>query len=240
DWVHVDEKWFYVLNDGKGVYLHPTEPPPKPPRAQNKNFITKVTFLAAVARPRKMSSRVCFHGKIEIWPIVDTKVAQRTSKHRPKGTKVLVLATVDGERYKELMIKAVIPAIKACMPRPDGHIIFVQQGGATPHTNLGIMDAIEEAVGGDNVIGTQPASSPDLNINDLGFFHSIQQLKEYVGVTNTQEVEAIAEAFDVYPRDTLERVRQSLFSVYGEVLGSKGDNVYKIPRLGKETTEKEG
>ncbi|CAM9435752.1 unnamed protein product, partial [Discosporangium mesarthrocarpum] len=28
NWVHVNEKWFYILKDGKGVYLHPTEPPP--------------------------------------------------------------------------------------------------------------------------------------------------------------------------------------------------------------------
>ncbi|CAN0099904.1 unnamed protein product [Discosporangium mesarthrocarpum] len=35
-WVHVDEKWFYVMKDGMGVYLHPEEDAPKPPRAQNK------------------------------------------------------------------------------------------------------------------------------------------------------------------------------------------------------------
>ncbi|CAM9294066.1 unnamed protein product [Discosporangium mesarthrocarpum] len=100
------------------------------------------------------------------------------------------------------------------------------------------MEVIEEAVGGDIVIETQPANSPDLNINDVGFFHSIQQLKEYVGVTNTEELEATAEAFDVYPRDTLERVWQNLIAVYGEVLGSKGGKVYKIPHLGKDKTEK--
>ncbi|CAN0270525.1 unnamed protein product [Discosporangium mesarthrocarpum] len=138
-------------------------------------------FLAAVARPRKMSNRVWIDGKVGIWPIVDTKVAQRTSKHRPKGTKVHVPAMVEGERYKKLMIEAVIPATKpakACMPRPEGHTIFVQQGGATPHTKVGITEAIEETVGGDTVIETQPANSPDLNVSDLGFFHSIQQLKE--------------------------------------------------------------
>ncbi|CAM9669251.1 unnamed protein product [Discosporangium mesarthrocarpum] len=58
-------------------------------------------FLAAVARPRKMSSGLWFEGKIGIWPIVDTKIAHRTSKHRPKVTKVLVPAMVDGERYKK-------------------------------------------------------------------------------------------------------------------------------------------
>ncbi|CAM9914087.1 unnamed protein product, partial [Discosporangium mesarthrocarpum] len=49
DWVNVGEKWFYVMKDGRGIYLHPEEDAPKPPRAQNKRFITKVMFLAAVA-----------------------------------------------------------------------------------------------------------------------------------------------------------------------------------------------
>ncbi|CAM9834853.1 unnamed protein product [Discosporangium mesarthrocarpum] len=35
---------------------------PKPPRAQNKLFITKVVFLAAVARPRMISDGVWFDG----------------------------------------------------------------------------------------------------------------------------------------------------------------------------------
>ncbi|CAM9642581.1 unnamed protein product [Discosporangium mesarthrocarpum] len=223
------------------TYLHAIESPPKLPRAQNKNLTAKVMFLAAfVARPRKMSNGVWFDGKIGIWPIVDTKVAQPTSKHRAKGTKVLVLAMVDGERYKKLMIEALIPAIKACMPRPEGHTVFVQQDGAMPHTKVGIIETIEEAVRGDNVKETQSDNSPDLDVNDLRFFYSIHQLKEYAGVTNTQELEVTAEAFDVYHRDTLERVWQSLFALYGEVLGSKGDNVYKIPHLGTEKAEKEG
>ncbi|CAN0477095.1 unnamed protein product, partial [Discosporangium mesarthrocarpum] len=25
DWVHVDEKWFYVMKDVRGIYLHPEE-----------------------------------------------------------------------------------------------------------------------------------------------------------------------------------------------------------------------
>ncbi|CAM9516049.1 unnamed protein product [Discosporangium mesarthrocarpum] len=139
------------------------------------------------------------------------------------------------------MIEAVIPAINSCMPRPEGHTIFVQQDGGTPHTKVGIMEAIKEAMGGDIVIESQPANSSDLNVNDLGFFHSIQQLNEYVGMTNAQElVQTTAKAFDVYPQDTQKRVWQSLFAVYGEVLGSKGDNVYKIPHFGREKAEKEG
>ncbi|CAM9333197.1 unnamed protein product [Choristocarpus tenellus] len=87
---------FHILKDGQDVYLHLTEDPPKPSRPQHSQYITKLMFLAVVVRPRKMFNGVWFNGKIGIWPTVDTKVAQRNSKHRPKGTKVLVPGMVDG------------------------------------------------------------------------------------------------------------------------------------------------
>ncbi|CAM9383771.1 unnamed protein product [Discosporangium mesarthrocarpum] len=54
DWVHVDEKWFYMMKDGEKVYLQSDEEVPKPPRVSNKHFIVKMIFHAAVARPRKL------------------------------------------------------------------------------------------------------------------------------------------------------------------------------------------
>ncbi|CAM9632772.1 unnamed protein product [Discosporangium mesarthrocarpum] len=235
DWVQVDEKWFYVMKDGKGIYLYPEEDAPRPPKVQNKRFIIKVMFLAAVARARMISDGVWFDRKIGIWPIADTVAAMRSSKNRKKGTMMLKPATVNAERYKELMIDKVIPAIKARVPRPPGHTIFVQQDGAKPHTGEGVMEAIRAKAEDRIILETQPADSPDLNVNDLGFFHSIQQLKEDVEVSSPEDlVEATMEAFDIYPRETLERVWQGLFAVLGEVLGSKGGNNYKLPHLGKE------
>ncbi|CAM9881746.1 unnamed protein product [Discosporangium mesarthrocarpum] len=137
DWVHVHEKWFYVMKDGRGIYLYPDRGRPKPPRAQNKRYIIKVMFLTAVARPMMISDGVWFDGKIGIWPISDTVAAMRSSKNRKKGNMMLKPATVDAERYKELTIDKVILAIKARMPIPPGHTIFVQQGGAKPHTGGG-------------------------------------------------------------------------------------------------------
>ncbi|CAM9596737.1 unnamed protein product [Discosporangium mesarthrocarpum] len=137
DWVHVGEKWFYVMKDGKGIYLRPEEDAPIPPRAQDKRFITKVMFLAAVARPRMIFDGMWFNGKIGIWPIADTVAAMRSSKNRKKGTTMLKPATVNVDSYKELIIDKVIPAIKARMTRPPGHTIFVQQDGAKPHTGGG-------------------------------------------------------------------------------------------------------
>ncbi|CAN0089768.1 unnamed protein product, partial [Discosporangium mesarthrocarpum] len=213
----------------------------KPPRAQNKRFITKVMFLAAVARPRMISDGVWFDGKISIWPIADAVAVMRSSKYHKKGTMMLKPATTNAERYKELMTDKVIPAIKARMPRPPDHTIFVQQDGAKPHTGGGVMEAIRAKAGDSIILETQPSNSPDLNVNDLGFFHSIQQLKEDVGVSSPEDlVEARREALDVYPRETLERVSQSPFAVLGEVVGSKGDNSYKLPHLGKENLGRAG
>ncbi|CAN0494988.1 unnamed protein product, partial [Discosporangium mesarthrocarpum] len=102
----------------------------------------------------------------------------RSSKNPKKGTMMLKPATINTERHKELMIDKIIPAIKARMPRPPGHTIFVQRDGAKPRTGGGVMEAIQAKAGDSIILETQPANSPDLNVNDLGFFHSIQQLKE--------------------------------------------------------------
>ncbi|CAM9269976.1 unnamed protein product [Discosporangium mesarthrocarpum] len=179
DWVHVNEKWFDVMKDG--VYLRPAENIPKPPRAQNKRFINKYLFLAAVARPRKIWNGVWFDGKIGIWPIVDMMLS-KDSKNCKKGNPIMKPATVNGERYKKLMIEEVISAIK---------------------------------------------------------------LKEDVDVTNGQElveelVEATVGAFDVYPREALKRVWQSLSGVYGEVMRCKGDSSYKMPHSVKENLARAG
>ncbi|CAM9330638.1 unnamed protein product [Choristocarpus tenellus] len=133
-WVHVDKKLFYILKDGQGVYLHPTEDPAKPPHAQNNCCVTKVMFLVVVAHPRKLYNGVWLDGKIRIWSIVDTKVTYHSSKHHPKDTKVVVLSMMDEERHKKLIIGDVIPAIKAHMPILEGYTIFVQQDRAKSHT----------------------------------------------------------------------------------------------------------
>ncbi|CAM9383319.1 unnamed protein product [Discosporangium mesarthrocarpum] len=82
------------------------------------------------------------------------------------------------------------------------------------------------------ILETQPSNSPDLIVNDLGFFHSIQQLKEDVGVTTAEGlVEATFEAFDIYPRQALECAWHSIFAVYGEFS-------YMIPHAGKEQAQR--
>ncbi|CAM9219815.1 unnamed protein product [Discosporangium mesarthrocarpum] len=91
------------------------------------------------------------------------------------------------------------------------------------------MEATQAKAGDSIILETQPADSPDLNLNNLGFFHSINQPKEDVGVSSPEDLgEATMEAFN------------SLFAVLGEVLRSKGDNSYKLPHLGKDNLRRTG
>ncbi|CAM9329030.1 unnamed protein product [Discosporangium mesarthrocarpum] len=114
------------------------------------------------------------------------------------------------------MIEEVIPAIKAIMPRPPGQTIFVQHVGSKPHTGKGSMEAIQDAAKDD----ITRANPPDVNPNDLGFSHSIQQLKEDVELTNGEElVEAIIEAPNVYP---LEDTSTSLVELFCSLWRSHG------------------
>ncbi|CAM9638959.1 unnamed protein product [Discosporangium mesarthrocarpum] len=126
NWIHFDGTWFHVIKDGIGVYLHPSENTPSTPRAQNKRFITKYMFLAAAAWPRKICTAIWFDSKSNISPIVDILLSKRDCKNPEKGIPIMNLATVNGERYKKLMIEEIIPAMKARIPRPPGHSIFVQ------------------------------------------------------------------------------------------------------------------
>ncbi|CAM9612536.1 unnamed protein product [Discosporangium mesarthrocarpum] len=204
-WVHVDEKWFYVMEDGREICLHPEEDAPKPPRAQNKRFITKVMFLAAAARPRMISDGVWFDGKIGIWPITDTVAEMCSSKNRKKGTMMLKPVTVNAERCKELMIDKVIPASRRECLGIRSHDLRASGWCKVAQGEGGVMEAIQAKAGDSIILETQHANSLDLNVNDLGFLHSIQQLKEDVGVSSPEDlVEATMEAFDVYPRETLE------------------------------------
>ncbi|CAM9762255.1 unnamed protein product, partial [Discosporangium mesarthrocarpum] len=102
------------------------------------------------------------------------------------------------------------------------------------------MEAIQAEAGNSIILETQPFNSPDLNVNDLDFFHSIQLLEEDVGLTTAEAlVEAMLEAFDIYPKETLGCVWCVWCSLF-TTLGSKGDNSDKIPRSGKEQAQRKG
>eukprot|EP00171_Calliarthron_tuberculosum_P000550 IDg550t1 len=77
DYVHIDEKWFYMTKVNANFYLVPGETPPH--RAcKSKRYITKVMFMCAVARPRWDShANRHFDGKIGIWPFIFQRACEK-------------------------------------------------------------------------------------------------------------------------------------------------------------------
>lgn len=120
--MHLDEKWFYFFKEGQRFYHFDGEKSPIR-KVQSKRFITKVLFLAAVARPLwNTATNSHIDGKIGIWPFVKTVPAVRNSRNRAAETLVTQTLKVTKEASKKKLIDDVFPAIKENMaswdPRP--------------------------------------------------------------------------------------------------------------------------
>jgi hypothetical protein len=251
DRVDVDEKWFYQTTDGKNYILtsaelqEQEEDEGEPHRTiSHKNHITKVMFLCAQARPRwDPHTQTIWDGKIGIWPIGDWAPAQRTSINRPAGTPVWRDENITKEKYRELLLEKVFPAIMIKWPRGEwgraNVVIRVQQDGAPSHIDpddpallLGLQQlGIENKV----LLYTQPSNSPDTNINDLGFFRALQS--EYYKMTPGnagQIIQCVLQAYNAYDKHKINRIWLSLMGSLNEIIIHHGNNDYKIPHMGKD------
>jgi hypothetical protein len=246
DEVHIDEKWFYIQQDKEGfLTVVPDEGCPDDDKhyrsVKSKNFIQKVMFLAAVARPWGD-----FDGKIGIWAFVSEYVAERNSVNRPAGTVELKNVTVNKEVYKAMVLDDLVPAIREKWPadRPNPR---VQQDNATPHKILDDPAVIAALSSGDEnnripiVMYFQPPNSPDFNILDLGFFRALQSLQQKKRAKTIEELIGNVEtAWDEYPPEKLNRVWLTLQSCFDKVLTVHGQNDYKIPHMNKKRLENAG
>ncbi|XP_074313896.1 uncharacterized protein LOC141649095 [Silene latifolia] len=180
--VHIDEKWFYITKKTEKYYLLPIESDPLR-TCQSKNFIGKVMFLVAMARPRFDSEgKEIFSGKIGVFPLVNREPAIRRSRNREAGTLVTKpIPSITRDVIRRFLIEKVIPSIQSSWPIEDsGKTIFIQQDNARTHISPNDQEFHRAATqnGFDIRLTCQPANSPDLNILDLGFFSAIQSLQQ--------------------------------------------------------------
>lgn len=111
DRIHIDEKWFWICKDHEKYILVEGEDAPYR-HVRHKNYMEKVMFLCAQARPRwDPTARRMWDGKIGMWPIGRYSEAVRTSVNRPAGTKTWENETMDRKRYKEMLVDCLVPAI---------------------------------------------------------------------------------------------------------------------------------
>lgn len=241
--VHIDEKWFYMTEKSMNYYLLPEEDVPQ--RAcTSKNFIGKVMFLAAVARPRfDANGNETFNGKIGIFPFVTKDLAKRTSVNRAAGTLVTKpISSVNREVSRKFLLEKVIPAIKEKWPRDAIHEpIIIQQDNARSHINENDSEFLQVAKedGFDIRLMCQPANSPDLNILDLGFFRAIQSLQhKETPKTFDELIEAVQRSFDSFSESN--KIFITLQTCMIEIMKLAGANKYIIPHIKKDIMRREG
>ncbi|ETV78807.1 hypothetical protein H257_07636 [Aphanomyces astaci] len=243
DYVHLNEKWFYITQINHRDYLWHDEPIPQR-KVQSKRHITKVMFLCAVARPRfDFGRRVMWDGKIGLWPIVETKVAARRSKNRDRGTPVTVPMTVTKPIYRRLLVDKVIPAIQAKWPGQRGGTIYLQQNNARPHVAVDDAEVVAASrKNGWNIqLVAQPAMSPNFNVLDLGFFNAIQSLQHQTAMRTIDDlIASVQDAYSSLASQVWDKTFMTLQKVMEEAFKLEGDNIYKLPHLKKDLQLKSG
>ncbi|KAF7112452.1 hypothetical protein RHSIM_RhsimUnG0227600 [Rhododendron simsii] len=238
NYVHIDEKWFYMTKEAESYYLLPEEEEPHR-TCKSKRFIPKVMFLAAVARPRfDANQNEEFSGKIGIFPFVFKEPARRSSKNRPAGTlETKAILSVTKDIIRSCLINQVLPAIQSKWPPSSAHeTIFIQQDNAKPHIQPFDLQFVEAATkdGFDIRLSNQPPSSPDMNVLDLGYFRAIQSLQHQEAPKTIDElVNAVEKSFEELSVDSLNRVFVSLQACMVEVMKVHEGNNYKLPHIGK-------
>ncbi|XP_026458696.1 uncharacterized protein LOC113359240 [Papaver somniferum] len=211
NYVHIDEKWFYMTKESQKYYLLPKEDEPLR-SCKSKRFITKVMFLAVVARPRYDSANnEEFSGKIGIFSFTFQEPAQRNSKNRTAGTmETKAILSVTKDVICLCLINKVFPAIRSKWPRSSNmEPIFIQQDNAKPHINPNDQEFLEDASkdGFDIRLSFQPPNSPDFNVLDLGYFRAIQSLQyRYAPSTIDELVQVVQESFENLSSENLNYV----------------------------------
>jgi hypothetical protein len=178
--VHVDEKWFFITEKQQLTYLVEGEEGPQQ-SVCNKQHITKVMFLCAVARPRFDEDGACtFDGKIGMWPIITREPPRHYSANRACRTIVTWLLNVTYDVYLDLFVNKVISSIKRRFPRLHYRnlTVNIQHNNAPVHfhdADPTWRDLVESETLWDFRLAEQPANSPDTNVLDLGFLHQYNQ-----------------------------------------------------------------
>jgi hypothetical protein len=232
----VDEKWFYQTSITRKVIMAKDEVEPQR-KVQSKRYITKVMFLCAVARPR-----ADFDGKIGIWSFTSTEQALRRSKNHNKGDDVIKTVNVDKDRYREMLLDRVLPAIFEKFPDSEASIV-VQQDNAGPHISPDDDDFLEmvQQSGWNISLKFQPPNSPDMNLNDLGFFRAIQSICQEDVPRNVEElIESVKQAYASYPARSINKMWLTHQQAMTQTLLSRGDNIYKIGHINKDKLLRDG
>ena len=89
------------------------------------------------------------------------------------------------------------------------------------------------------LVFTQPPNSPDLNINDLGYFRALQSSYRQFSPSNEAEIiNYVEQTYAEYPPVKINRIYLSLMGVMNEIIDRDGNNDFEPPHLKKEQNER--
>ena len=150
---------------------------------------------------------------------------------------------MDADKYNEIMLKKVFPAARRRMPWAKN--LRCQQDGATPHVgknNLKKLNAAgartrkrrDGSTAAKITVFTQPAQSPDTNINDLAVFPSMSKRfnkkQKHDVVSNLDQIAANAQrTWKAFPTDVLTKAWGTKENVLRAIIKAKGGNDFKLP-----------
>jgi hypothetical protein len=154
--------------------------------------------------------------------------------------------SLDGPRFEKMLAEDVIPAcrsklswatkIKLQFDNAPGHLTKGKTDKETGEkvfmsTIAGKLKSVLEKSGEIPIeLVRQIANSPDTNLNDLGFYNSLDsrmpERREFKLDEFEQQVEA---AFWAYPEEKLERIVRAKIANIKAIIAVNGDNTYKTP-----------
>ncbi|KAL6577163.1 hypothetical protein OROMI_011439 [Orobanche minor] len=185
-----------------------------------------------------------FDGKIGMFPFTEQVPAKRNSKRRAAGTmETKAVASITKEVIKTCLISQVLPAIKAKWPLFESTDIIIQQDNARPHIEDCDLDfrAAASSDGFNIHLVCQPSSSPDLNVNDLGWFRALQALQAKRASYNIDQlVDAVMHSFTELSHVKLNNVFLTLQGCMIEIMKVRGHNNYKVPHMSKASLIRRG
>jgi transposase len=137
-----------------------------------------------------------------------------------------------GIRVSERTVKYIAAEAKLQEDEPEkyyletGEVMGMDHGSA----RKGNCGRKETGDGFVPIIVTQPPNSPDLNINDLGFFSSLKVDVKRICTHCTSREEMMAnvmKAFEEYPREKIDGIWACWFNNLRSVMSCDGGNDYK-------------
>lgn len=128
------------------------------------------------------------------------------------------------QRYTEELLPAIKEKTSLLRLKPGGETL--PQDDASPHTGKDTvkLNRSKREDKGKVKLMTQPAHSSDLGITDVGFFASPKSRVWVVRFDSSEYfTERVRKMFYVQDSETLERIWQSLFVRYSQVLRKLGE-----------------